>query len=103
MKLEEGATLQLQNFHISNLGHIRVDVGGLGPLDWILEILVDFVDSFLKVTVSLNALLQKETDSRLHHFPCPGLDCGPGGGSAEGPYSEPVRPVSHRLRPLHLI
>jgi len=71
MKLEEGATLQLQNFHISNLGHIRVDVGGLGPLDWILEILVDFVDSFLKdwIVDLVEGPLKDLIQSLLDQFP----------------------------------
>eukprot|EP00091_Calanus_sinicus_P004557 TRINITY_DN1489_c0_g1_i12.p1 TRINITY_DN1489_c0_g1~~TRINITY_DN1489_c0_g1_i12.p1 ORF type:complete len:103 (-),score=29.34 TRINITY_DN1489_c0_g1_i12:91-399(-) len=48
MVLTGGSGLQLTDFKISHLGHISVDVSGLGPLDWILEILVDFVDTFLK-------------------------------------------------------
>merc|ERR1712002_1369096 len=48
MALAGGSGLTLQDFKISHLGNISVDVSGLGPLDWILEILVDFVDTFLK-------------------------------------------------------
>merc|ERR1712107_778672 len=33
--------------NIADFG-IYIDVSGLGPLDWILELLVDFVDTFLK-------------------------------------------------------
>merc|ERR1711935_246134 len=40
--------LQLQEFHISHIGNIDVDFDGLGPLDWILGVVVDFVDAFLK-------------------------------------------------------
>merc|ERR1739849_41103 len=40
--------LKLQEFHISHVGHIDVDISGLGPLDWILEIVADFIDAFLK-------------------------------------------------------
>merc|ERR1712176_165443 len=40
--------LQLTDFHISHVGHINVNISGLGPLDWILELLVDFIDAFLK-------------------------------------------------------
>eukprot|EP00092_Neocalanus_flemingeri_P008990 GFUD01009673.1.p1 GENE.GFUD01009673.1~~GFUD01009673.1.p1 ORF type:complete len:230 (-),score=55.65 GFUD01009673.1:277-966(-) len=48
MVLTGGSGLQLKDFKISHLGNISIDVSGLGPLDWILEILVDFVDTFLK-------------------------------------------------------
>merc|ERR1712157_477765 len=40
--------LQLKNFYINHLGSIDVDISGLGPLDWILELLVDFVDTFFR-------------------------------------------------------
>ena len=49
MDVANGGGLQLTNFAISHVGHITIDVSGLGPLDWILELLVDFVDTFLKV------------------------------------------------------
>ena len=49
MDVANGGGLQLTNFAISHVGHIDIDVSGLGPLDWILELLVDFVDTFLKV------------------------------------------------------
>ena len=49
MGVASGGGLQLTNFAISHVGHIDIDVSGLGPLDWILELLVDFVDTFLKV------------------------------------------------------
>merc|ERR1712212_1044736 len=48
MDVANGGGLQLTNFQISHVGHIDIDVSGLGPLDWILELLVDFVDTFLK-------------------------------------------------------
>eukprot|EP00092_Neocalanus_flemingeri_P085928 GFUD01108199.1.p1 GENE.GFUD01108199.1~~GFUD01108199.1.p1 ORF type:complete len:230 (-),score=55.60 GFUD01108199.1:81-770(-) len=48
MVLTGSSGLQLKDFKISHLGNISIDVSGLGPLDWILEILVDFVDTFLK-------------------------------------------------------
>jgi hypothetical protein len=44
-----GGGLQLTQFEISHVGNIDVDISGLGPLGWILEVLVDFVDTFLKV------------------------------------------------------
>ena len=50
MDIANGGGLQLTNFAISHVGHIDIDVSGLGPLDWILELLVDFVDTFLKVS-----------------------------------------------------
>jgi hypothetical protein len=39
---------QLTKFEISNIGNISVDIGGLGPLDWILEIVVDLVANLIK-------------------------------------------------------
>jgi len=45
--LPEGG-LQLTNFYINHLGSIDIDISGLGPLDWILELLVDFVDTFFR-------------------------------------------------------
>merc|ERR1712133_246982 len=48
MDILDGAGLQLTNFAISHVGRITVDVSGLGPLNWILETLVSFVDTFLK-------------------------------------------------------
>ena len=49
MDVANGGGLQLTNFAISHVDHIDIDVSDLGPLDWILELLVDFVDTFLKV------------------------------------------------------
>ena len=49
MDIAHGGGLQLTNFAISHVDHIDIDVSDLGPLDWILELLVDFVDTFLKV------------------------------------------------------
>merc|ERR1712055_1231649 len=48
MVLTGGSGLQLTDFQISHLGNISIDIDGLGPLDWILETVVDFVDTFLK-------------------------------------------------------
>jgi len=48
MDILDGTGLQLTNFAISHVGKITVDVSGLGPLNWILETLVSFVDTFLK-------------------------------------------------------
>merc|ERR1711915_326900 len=45
--LPEGG-LQLKEFRISHLGSIDIDISGLGPLDWILELLVDFIDTFFR-------------------------------------------------------
>ena len=57
MDIANGGGLQLTNFAISHVGHIDIDVSGLGPLDWILELLVDFVDTFLKVSLGKDVLL----------------------------------------------
>ena len=105
--LPEGG-LQLKNFYvrenwgfllilllhsqINHLGSIDIDISGLGPLDWILELLVDFVDTFFRV-------------SRGYHLGyvgleitfCPGLDQGLGGGASEGPH-----PGSAERNPLPL-
>merc|ERR1712008_88831 len=48
MVLTGGSGLKLTDFQISHVGNISIDVSGLGPLDWILETVVDFVDTFLK-------------------------------------------------------
>jgi len=48
MVLTGGSGLKLTDFQISHLGNISIDIDGLGPLDWILEIVVDFIDTFLK-------------------------------------------------------
>ena len=56
MKVESGATLQLQDLQISRLGRVGVDVTGLGPVDWIVERVVDFVNDQLKVRTILLVL-----------------------------------------------
>ena len=57
MDIANGGGLQLTNFAISHVGHIDIDVSGLGPLDWILELLVDFVDTSLKVSLGKDVLI----------------------------------------------
>ena len=57
MDVANGGGLQLTNFAISHVDHIDIDVSDLGPLDWILELLVDFVDTFLKVPGAQYTLL----------------------------------------------
>ena len=57
MKVESGATLQLQDLQISRLGRVGVDVTGLGPVDWIVERVVDFVNDQLKVRNILLVLI----------------------------------------------
>merc|ERR1712109_295592 len=53
----------------------HIDVSGLGPLDWILELLVDFVDTFLKdwivslVEGPLKDLIQQLLDEYVPDFP----------------------------------
>ena len=65
MDIVNGGGLQLANFAITHVGNIDIDVTGLGPLNWILELLVDFVDAFLKVHLP----------SLIHSIrPSPGLD-----------------------------
>jgi len=48
MPLVAGAHLTLTQFQITNIGHISVDVHGLGPLDWILDILVEAIGNSIK-------------------------------------------------------
>merc|ERR1712210_309885 len=75
MDVANGGGLQLTNFAISHVGHIDIDVSGLGPLDWILELLVDFVDTFLKdwivslVEGPLKDLIQQILDDYVPDFP----------------------------------
>merc|ERR1712025_841317 len=67
--------LKLQEFHISHVGHIDVDISGLGPLDWILEIVADFIDAFLKdwivdlVEGPLKDLIQSILDDLIPDIP----------------------------------
>ena len=49
MDIVNGGGLQLTNFAITHVGNIDINVSGLGPLDWILELFGDVVDTFLKV------------------------------------------------------
>jgi len=73
---EGSVTLQLQNFYINHLGSIDVDISGLGPLDWILGLLVDLVDTFFRdwikdlVEGPLRDLLQNLLNDI--HFDIPG-------------------------------
>jgi len=75
MDVVNGGGLQLTNFAITHVGNIDVDISGLGPLDWILELLVDFVDSFLKdwivglVEGPLRDLIQDLLDQFVPDFP----------------------------------
>merc|ERR1712226_444737 len=75
MDVVNGGGLQLTNFAITHVGHIDVDISGLGPLDWILELLVDFVDAFLKdwivglVEGPLKDLIQDLLDKYVPDFP----------------------------------
>merc|ERR1712059_119738 len=71
--LEKG--LQIQEFHISHVGNIDVDISGLGPLGWILELVVDFINAFLKdwlidlVEGPLKDLMQSVLDDVIPDFP----------------------------------
>merc|ERR1711962_1339450 len=70
-----GITANIADFGISHVGHIDIDVSGLGPLDWILELPVDFVDTFLKdwivslVEGPLKDLIQQLLDEYVPDFP----------------------------------
>jgi hypothetical protein len=46
--LTKKKTFQLTTFEISNIGHVSVNVDGLGPLDWILETVVNFIADLIK-------------------------------------------------------
>jgi len=65
--------LQLKNFYINHLGSIDIDISGLGPLDWILEILVDFIDTFFRGWIKdlVEGLLRDLIQDLLNeiHFP----------------------------------
>merc|ERR1711953_896468 len=55
---------------ISHLGNISVDISGLGPLDWILEILVDFLDEFFRGWIKdlVEGLLRDLIQDLLNNF-----------------------------------
>merc|ERR1712079_634815 len=61
---------QLKDFYISHLGNISVDIDGLGPLDWILEILVDFLDEFFRGWIKdiVEGLLKDLLQDLLNNF-----------------------------------
>merc|ERR550532_234018 len=50
---------------------ISVDIDGLGPLDWILEILVDFIDEFFRDWIKdlVEGLLRSLLQDLLNNFP----------------------------------
>lgn len=48
MCVNEGCSLQLTKFDITDLGDIEVHFDGLGPLDWILDLVVDLVGGLIK-------------------------------------------------------
>merc|ERR1711953_1030816 len=72
-----GITANIADFgiYIDAEMDIAIDVSGLGPLDWILELLVDFVDTFLKdwivslVEGPLKDLIQQILDDCVPNFP----------------------------------
>merc|ERR1711997_810928 len=61
---------QLKDFYISHLGNISVDIDGLGPLDWILEMLVDFIDEFFRDWIKdlVEGLLKDLLQDLLNNF-----------------------------------
>merc|ERR1712027_243759 len=70
-----GITANIADFGIYIDAEIDIAVSGLGPLDWILELLVDFVDTFLKdwivslVEGPLKDLIQQILDDYVPDFP----------------------------------
>ncbi len=68
MELAPGATLKLTQFDITDIGHIDVHFSGLGPLDFILDSLVNLVANIIKGEIAgwisgpLKDLLQNALD-----------------------------------------
>ena len=48
MCLNSGCSLALTKFDITEIGHIDVDINGLGPLGWILEVVVDLIADLIR-------------------------------------------------------
>ncbi|XP_023349348.1 uncharacterized protein LOC111718083 [Eurytemora carolleeae] len=48
MIIAPGSSLQIARFEITNIGHIDINVSGLGPLDWILELLVEGIGNSIR-------------------------------------------------------
>ena len=48
MCVDQGCSLKLTRFDITNIGNIDVHFDGLGPLDWILDLVVDLVARLIK-------------------------------------------------------
>jgi len=75
MALESGASLQLSNFQITNIGHIDIDIDGLGPLDWILEQVVDALGNSIRgwlgdlIEGPIKDLLQNLLDQYVPEIP----------------------------------
>jgi len=70
MTIGDELGFQLKDFYISHLGNISVDIDGLGPLDWILEILVDFLDEFFRGWIKdiVEGLLKDLLQDLLNNF-----------------------------------
>merc|ERR1712154_12955 len=70
MTIDSQLGFQLKDFYISHLGNISVDIDGLGPLDWILEILVDFLDEFFRGWIKdlVEGLLRDLLQDLLNNF-----------------------------------
>ena len=43
-----GCTLELEEFHITDIGNIDIEISGLGPLDWILGKVLGLVGDLIK-------------------------------------------------------
>ena len=48
MCLASGCSLQLTKFDITEIGHIDVNIDGLGPLGWILETVVGLIADLIR-------------------------------------------------------
>ena len=52
--LVEDSNLTIESgCQISHLGTISIDVTGLGPLDWVLEMLVDLIANLFRVRAQI--------------------------------------------------
>jgi len=75
MTLAPGATLQIAEFQVTNIGHISIDVNGLGPLDWILELLVNSIGNSIRgwladlISGPLKDILQGVLDQYVPEIP----------------------------------
>jgi len=75
MPLENGGSLQIQEFQITNIGHIDIDISGLGPLNWILETVVGAIGNVIRDFLAdvlegpIKGLLQDLLDQYVPELP----------------------------------